>query len=788
MALSADDFAKQLAATMQQVAADSVTSDKAWLSIANAVERITRMFETGWASGLAKSMGIKQNLIQAGSSFAAILRGDAKRISEILQGHVDAISKAKSRLQEIEDIKAVKGAYAKGTKAEKSRLLQEVREREAIQKLVTSTGTLLQKEGFIYFPAIVGSLAQAKKFHEEINKDLIEAGSGTLERLKTMEKINSVQLQTGLSTQELADSTKALVKYGFDLTDNFRDALAITSKMSAGLGASADTTAHMLATTKAIGGSWKEVADGVARVKEDTALSADQAARFATEIGNAMALLGPKAGVQVGAVAEYINRLEGSAQKLGLQAGGMKDVLVGFTTEKGMMGAATLGIDPTFLKDLDKTRMATERFAEYVNKQLAGTTGYQRMVTLQLLAEQFGTTVDVIGRVNEVVAEQNKQRKSQLTMDQVFANQTATLSKQWDRLKNSLLSIMNAALLPLIVAATTVLRPITYVLDAIGKSEKMLWALGAAMTYVMVVQMAKMVTSLRSMALGDILSGAAGKGGALKGAGNILARILGLGGGAAAGGAAATATAARATGWQLIARLLPQIGRSLLGIGAGISVMPIVAIAAIGAAVTGAAYLGYKAFLSSWEKAQLRNQADYVKNIVYGTGKHTSQWQEESMRFLQKNRNLSAAEIDDYITRSSKNVSVVQQAVQRVDKAQAQRLVEGLAKQFNDMFKVQRYRIGVAEGSTIENEQRQRTDRAILDMADRVTTNQDLFRRTAEETAKQQLRELEISRAVRTEEYEWRKNQESALRSVLTNSSPASTLLHNDAGIRTRDY
>jgi len=780
----------QIVRLIDDASKHSARADKSWESIASSVDSITRQFESGWPAAFAKSGGLQRQALSFGNIIKSSLMGEKAGILKLLEGMEEKLVSLEAQRRILESDPALKTPTGRMSKAGKARIEEataDIKLQNAKITCLNVISNLEKHEAFTYLPAMLNGLGKAQKFHEAINISLIESNSSWGQRLSMMEKINAVQIRTGIATDDMAEATKSLLKYGHDLTDNFAEALALTTMMKVGLGVSADTTSQMLATTKSIGGNWKEVADGIARVKEDTALAADQAARFAIEIGNAMALLGPKAGTQLGAIGEYINRLEGSAQKLGVQAGGIKDVLVGFTTEKGMMGATALGLDPTFLTDLERTRMATERFSSFVNQQLSGTTGWQRMVMLQQLAEYFGTSIEVIGRLNEIVADQNKQRKSQITVESAFANQTKTLTDQWNRLKASLGAIINAVLIPVIATANAVIWPFTKLLGVIGKSEKALWALSAAMTAVMVIQMAKMIAALRTMAIGDIILGSLGKGVIGKGISGFLARFLGGGGAATAAKGVATA-ATRATGWQMIVRLLPQIGRGLLTLGGTVSAAFLGTALAIGAVVTGAVVLGTNLYYKRLDALNRKNQNDYVKAILSGSGKSMDVWRAETSKFIEAHPQMSEKDISRYLHKTTSDLAVVQQALMKGDKAAAKRIVEGVFNEFINTGATARYRRSMSENVTINREQDMARDRIFLDTLKRSATNQGLVVTTLEDTSRKQLIELEKSRIRDDEWREWRENHEMLLRSTISNSSSASTGLNMDAGVHRTDH
>jgi hypothetical protein len=310
------------------------------------------------------------------------------------------------------------------------------------------------------------------KWADNMSKSLLEGNMILGKRYALLTETAKVQARIGASSEDLTDSNKALLKYGFDLHDNYREMLKTVTKMKIGLNVSADTSAQLAATTRRLDASMSSVADGIARVKADTALAAESAAQFAQEIGNAMALLGPGRGRDLGVIAEYVNRLEGAAQGLGIRAGSIKDLLVGLTKEQGFIGISTLGFDPAFLGDLDKTKKVTEGFVEYVERQLSGATGYQRVAILQVLAEQFNTTVDVVGNARSVMAEYNKTVRTGTTLNEQWNAATKTFSGTWNRFKNSMIGMMQIGLLPIVKVFNSLF---SVVADVAGALHKVTW-------------------------------------------------------------------------------------------------------------------------------------------------------------------------------------------------------------------------------------------------------------------------------------------------------------------------
>lgn len=670
------------------------------------------------------------------------------------------IETIQKRVQQIENARALTGRYGRGERRERTELREQLRELEQVQVFLGNAQKLRNSEAFDFYPQITASLRKVVDYHSTINAALIQGNTSLSKRVVLTESIAVAQIRTGASTQDMADATKALLNYGHDLHSNFGETLRITTMMKVGLGVSAENTARLLATTRAIGGNMTAVVDGIARVKSDTALSADQAARFATELGNAMALLGPQSGRQIGAITEYINRLEGAAQGIGIQAGEMKKMLTGFTTESGMMGISTLGFDPSFMTDLGKTQKVTEGFVNYVEKQLAGTSGYQRMVTLQLLAEQFNTTTELVGRAREVMEAHNKQTKSGTTLQKEWNRQTGTITESWNRLKNSMEAIFHSALLPLIVVAGRLLGAVASVTDWIMKFKASVVTLGIAINAFIVTQVARWALALK----------AAG-----------IAQAVGTT--AAAAGATGAATASRIAGWAVVTKMLPMLSIGIRALGVAVFSIP----TAIATTVAAGFMLWTKVHYASLDKINARNTSLFVKLSKAG-GKDLRVWEKETNLFLSQHPGMKSQDVEKYLRKTVTQVTGVQEAVMRGDRLAAKKAIEGTLLRFQHVAGAKIYREALQTNVTVNRREDMARDQALLDTNERTATNTALVAQILENTAKKQLLELELQRHLRGDALEWRANQEAALRSLLTNSSSSSTLLNSDAGVKPSNY
>lgn len=570
---------------------------------------------------------------------------------------------------------------------------------------------LREHEAFAILPDLIAELGLVAKLQEQYNDALIQANSGFLARLSLLGQIAIVQVHTGASSQVMSESIAAAVKYGHDLGNEFGNALEIITMMKVGLGVSANTTSEMLAVTKSIGGNWQEVVDGIARVKTETALAAEQAAIYASQIGRAQALLGGKnPGKAVGPVGEYLSGLEGAAQEIGMQQGEIIKMVTGFTKSEGLLGVSTLGYDPSFLKDLNKTKGVVQSFANVVNTQLGASTGFDRANRLKLLAEQFNTTTEVVGRVSEVIAEYNKQLKSDTTLQRAWAEQTHTVTSAWNRLKTSLVSILQGALVPMVFVAGRVLGVVADVVEAITKFKGVVYALGVAINLFILKQAAGWIMAIRAAGTASAVSAATG--------------IAAEAGGAASKGGLAI------RGWQTVMRFLPGLGR----LATAVFSLPVL-LGAVFGAVLG---FGVNRLVNAWydaaDKANIRNQPHYVQAASLGQGLSYVQWVLNTQKYLREHKNLTKQQQLDYLSSTASQVRIVQQAI--LEGKDGRKMMEGLAAQYKDLAAAQIYREALSRDITVNRDSDMKQNQEQLDTASDIANNTALTAQFLEQLAK----------------------------------------------------
>lgn len=468
------DLIKQFGSLMSKLEDQSKRIDKSWWSLADAVGQIGASVEKGWPGALAKTVGIQQQMI---SGF--------KRLTEVMRDPGVYAEMLKKKRESFHEMLRLQNKIASGTAtADEIKLLPILHKKHSLLTSEVAKYEALHKmRGYdmIYLPVLVGSLAKAAHWSEAMQKSLINANGSIKERYHIEQAIAGVQRSTGANAETLASATAAAVKHGLELRSTYQSDLDLIVKMQEGMGVSAESSAELVASMRLMNQNAKGVADAIARIKADTGLAADEATRLAKQITIAMSVMAP--GGNVSKVVETVGRLEGAASQLGLQTGKITSMMEGFTKSSGLTGVGMLGLQPDFLKD---ETTAMKAFAEMVRQTegplKAAGSGWQRMATLEMYAEVFGTTTDIIANGRKILDEYNKTAKKSTTLQDEWQKQTSSFAKSWDKLKNQLWGMTQTVLLPLVKVLQRVIDMLTWVTTKISESTTATVLMATALT------------------------------------------------------------------------------------------------------------------------------------------------------------------------------------------------------------------------------------------------------------------------------------------------------------------
>lgn len=546
MAKPSDQLIKEIERFMAQTARESKRTEQSWQDVSKHVEKVTKSLDKGFAKQFLDVLGVGPKIKDFGTGLSMAFSQNRVHMG-VLAKEAAALHK-KWRLET--DLAAKKG-FEDAYNAKRKLLLAE-------KALFHEIGDIIKSKWTYAAMAFVGQIAIAARYSREMQDVLKQANSDYAVRSRLMSEIAQVQAATGNELSDMGKGAAALVDYGYDLRGNFKDTLTTIVKMEEGLGVSYGLSAQMAVAVRRINGDFKGVADSVARIKADTALSAEEATKFATQISKAVMMLRPGSGGLIAQTSDYISRMAAALKELTGSGDAFVTMMTEFGTEKGMMGAATLGATPDFLSDPAQAKKVTERFVNYVNQQLAGTSGYQRMATIQLLQDQFNTSADVIVNANEMLKKYNETQQKGTSLNEQWRQQTAEFQKTMSKIGNSLAAIVQQTLVPVIRWLNPLLEKLAAGIQWVASSGAALYlgigalALSAAGALITVNRL--------TMALWRF-AGATG----------VIGNLTGAGG--AAGGAAAGGLRAAVMTW------LPRIGTALRGL---LGPIGLVAAAAVG--------------------------------------------------------------------------------------------------------------------------------------------------------------------------------------------------------------
>lgn len=479
------------------MAEQSKRTDVSWGHIASSIEDSTRNLTVGWGGLLTRLTGSQPVITRIASTMSQGFRGSKENIEAMVKKFDEMRGQLGAMRDPSRDLNHQSRAW--------NSLLRQTqfadREIAAHTKLSQTISQTMTGTTGAALVALLGSMKVTLDYSKQINEALIQGNSSVAARTKLIKDISVTQAETGNEMQDMTKAAAALTNYGFDLRGSFKDTLKTVVLMEEGLGVSYESSAQLAVTVNRIGGDFKRVSDSVARVKTDTALAAEEAVKFAQQIGKAVMMLKPGSGSLVDQTSEYINRLAGALKELTGSGQDIVTMLSSFTTEAGMMGAATVGATPDFLASPDQTKKVTENFVKYVNQQLSGTSGFQRMATIQLLAEQFNTTADLIVNADKMLAKYNETQKNTTSLQEQWRQQTSEIGKTLSKVYESMKSIVQQALIP----SLQILRPALSVLaDTVGYLAKQSWIVyGAGVVLVSSAVLATVAFTRLAFAIGQ---------------------------------------------------------------------------------------------------------------------------------------------------------------------------------------------------------------------------------------------------------------------------------------------
>jgi hypothetical protein len=296
---------------------------------------------------------------------------------------------------------------------------------EAELILHEQTTNILGKKLAIEF-AVVKGFQLAVKESFDLNKIVQDTTSNFVTRRKVFQDILEVQTRTGAASQQVLSATKALRGAGFLVRNDFQSTLETVLKMEQGLGVSNDNATQLARVFQInLGVPLRNVADDITKIAGQTSLAADEAARYAVEVGKALRNLGPGGATQVREVTKYVTALAASMKDVGGDAGEITK-LFGEMTKGSAQGFLIRGMsgvnDPRAVGTNQGSQRAFQGIGRIIDTIVRSEPG-TRMYLAQLeSASQFlNMSTESIILYKQALAGANKP-----------LDEAATLQKHWE--------------------------------------------------------------------------------------------------------------------------------------------------------------------------------------------------------------------------------------------------------------------------------------------------------------------------------------------------------------------
>lgn len=340
--------------------------------------------------------------------------------------------------------------------------------------------------GTVRFNALAAAAAATADLllkQRQFNQNLIEANSSFEHRNKLIQDTLVLQAQSGVSFDNITSAARALVHYNMDAETTFEANLEIIAKMEQGLGVSASESARLASIVeRQVKGSFEGVARTIAQIVEDTALAGDEAARLATNISTALGRLRPGLGAAgLPEVVKLVGRYEGALKEVGGSAGALTQLLTQMTTPEGIVGAGALGVNPEFLATSSGVQEVMKRFADYGEMLVGQSSGWERQMRLQALAQQFNVSADQANQLMIAIKRANTQQVDNISLQERWRQQIHATNSGISRLTNAIMGLIQTGLLPVVNIIGGLTNKLADFVEFALKSKTVVYVLGTAL-------------------------------------------------------------------------------------------------------------------------------------------------------------------------------------------------------------------------------------------------------------------------------------------------------------------
>lgn len=311
----------------------------------------------------------------------------------------------------------------------------------------------------------IRSLVESLKHGGEINESIIAANSAYKIRAELVDRIYQTQAKTGASLQQLLGAAKALASVWPKTRKDFGDVLQTVIEMEQGLGVSYDNSVQLARVFQlSLKTPVREIADQIAVITNSTSLAADEAARFATEVGKALRLLGPGGAGQIRETTKFVTMLAGRMQDAGGDAHEIVKMFSEMTkgTPEAFMLRGLAGVTPQQIGTEAGSKAAFEGIDRIIKSIVTAAPGSSVYVAqLENASRILNISTETIRLWSDMLKKANEPLDEHAKLQQRWREQTEQANKALHRIHDSIVALIYRGLYPL-------LPPITKLFGAIA--------------------------------------------------------------------------------------------------------------------------------------------------------------------------------------------------------------------------------------------------------------------------------------------------------------------------------
>ena len=264
--------------------------------------------------------------------------------------------------------------------------------------------------------------------------------------------VASAQMLTGASTEKVVEMSGALLNYGRERTGNLTQELTLATKLSVGFGVSADNAAQLAVASSSAHVSMAQMADTIVKIKNDTALSADEATRYANAILQTQAAFSPGNPGGISKIVESLMSSEGAAKMLLGRTGDISKLFESIQsgTPAGMQSAAMLGVSGLNVSDEEGTNQMKAGLERWSTMLQGMSSDVYRNAVAQQLASQIGVPADFLLRYAEVRKSEEARKGTWAgSIDEAYTKQLQQMGLGWGQFVGSLSTFFKSGLMPI---------------------------------------------------------------------------------------------------------------------------------------------------------------------------------------------------------------------------------------------------------------------------------------------------------------------------------------------------